>query len=373
MASPQLFSKGAYALHAARMCEAMDGLGIEFEAVFPGRFDTAKIFEFYGVKPFNLTSLPFTRYAGRQFLHGAAGAFYAIKNRSRFDMVLTLNITCAAILAKAGGGLPVVYDAHHPPVNAVARALFRSFQRSKNLAAVSFNSGGLRRIYLRGGLDGEKTVVAHNGVEIGDYGDFGNRSARKIPGIPAGMPVVCYCGNTYEGRGIEDLVEIADGMRDVFFLVVGGRDRDNAPHKTAAEKKGLKNFEMRGFVPHSDVPPYLLAADVLVMPYTGGATIRGGTVATEFTSPMKLFEYMAAGKPVVASAIPTVHEILEDGKDCVLAPPGDRREFARAIRRCVDDVDFARRIGNAAREKAERFTWKHRAEKILSFAAGRIK
>lgn len=373
VASPQLFSKGAYALHAARMCEAMDGLGVEFEAVFPGRFDTGGIFEYYGVRPFNLTSLPFTKYAGRQLTHGAAGAFYALANRHRFDMVLTLNIICAAILAKTGG-LPVVYDAHHPPVGAAGRALFRLFQGSENLAAVSFNSGGLRRIYLEGGLDERKTVVAHNGVETGD---FENRPApeeiRKQLGIPTGRPVVCYCGNTYEGRGIEDLIEMADGMRDALFLVVGGRDRDNTPHKRAAERRGVDNFVMKGFVPHSDVPLYLLASDVLVMPYTDKATIRGGTVATEFTSPMKLFEYMAAGKPIVAASIPTALEILEDGENCALAPPGDRREFARAIRRCVDDEDFARRIARAAREKAEQYTWKHRAEKILSFAADRLK
>ena len=373
MASPQLFSKGAYALHATRMCEAMDELGVEFEAVFPGHFDTDRIFEYYGVRPFNLTSLSFTKYTGRQLTHGAAGAFYALANRNRFDLVLTRNIICAAILAKTGM-IPVAYDAHHPPVGAAARALFRSFQGSETLAAVSFNSGGLRRIYLEGGLDERKTVVAHNGVETGG---FENRPApeeiRKQLGIPTGRPVVCYCGNTYEGRGIEDLVEIADGMKDALFLIVGGRDRDNAPHIRAAEEKRLKNFVMKGFVPHSDVPLYLLASDVLVMPYTDKATIRGGTVATEFTSPIKLFEYMAAGKPIVAAAIPTVREVLEDERDCVLAPPGDPGEFARAIRRCIDDRDFAGRIARAAREKAGQYTWKHRAEKILSFAADRIK
>ncbi len=367
IASPELFSEGAYGVHAVEMCKALDKLGIDFEAVFPGRFAKKDIFEYYGVrKPFKLKSLPLTKYTGRQIAHGICSALYALLNRKNFDFVLTRNLICASILIKSG--ISTVYDAHHPPVNRAARLLFQSFQNSAFLDAVSFNSDGLRKIYLRGGLDDGKTVVAHNGAATGDFENRPPRTEiRKQLNLPADKKIVCYCGNTYPGRGIETLVELAAEMRDALFLVVGGREGDNAPHIEAAREKGLDNFLVKGFVPHSEVPLYLLASDVLALPYTKCITIKGGTRAADFTSPIKLFEYMAAAKPIAATAIPTVLEILKDGQDSVMAAPGDFAGFAKAVRRCLDDPDFSRRIARRSREKVREYTWEKRVSKILSF------
>ncbi|WP_462137671.1 glycosyltransferase family 4 protein [Candidatus Mycalebacterium sp.] len=369
IASPELFSGGAYGVHAMEMCKAFAKLGVEFEAVVPGSFEADEIFEYYGVeKPFNLKSLPLTKYKGRQLAHGLAAAFHAFSNRRNFDLVVTLNIICASVLTAMG--ITTVYDAHHPPVNTATRLLFKSFQNSRALAAVSFNSGGLRRIYLRGGLAKEKTVVAHNGVETEDFENRPSQAdIRKRLGLPADKKIVCYCGNTYAGRGIENLIDIAGEMKDALFLIVGGRDEDNAPYIEAAGKKALDNFVMKGFVPHTEVPAYLLASDLLVLPYTEHITIKGGTKAAEFTSPMKLFEYMAAGKPIVAAAIPSVADILKDGENCVMTAPGDVRGFALAVRRCLDDEGFSEKIGSAARQKVGEYTWEKRASTILSFAS----
>ncbi|QMU56142.1 MAG: glycosyltransferase [Candidatus Mycalebacterium zealandia] len=369
IASPELFSRGAYGVHAMEMCKAFAKLGVEFEAVVPGSFETDKIFKCYGVeKPFNLKSLPFTKHKGRQLSHGLAAAFHAFSNRRNFDLVVTRNIICTSILTAMG--IATVYDAHHPPVNTAARLLFKSFQNSRSLAAVSFNSEGLRRIYLRDGLAKEKTIVAHNGVETEN---FENRppqaSIRKQLNLPADKKIVCYCGNTYAGRGIESLLDIAKETKDAFFLIVGGRDEDNAPYIEAARKKALDNFVMKGFVPHTEVPAYLLASDLLVLPYTEHITIKGGINAAEFTSPMKLFEYMAAGKPIVATAIPSVADILKDGENCVMTAPGDTRGFGLAVRRCLDDEGFSEKIGSAARQKAGEYTWEDRVSKILLFAS----
>ncbi len=373
IASPEFFSKGAYAVHAVEMCKAMDKLGIEFEAVVPGRFACEDIFEYYAVKkPFRLTSLPFTKYKGRQLTHGVSSALYALLNKRKFDLVLTRNIICASILTRAGG-FPTVYDAHHPPVNPATRKFFQSFQNSRSLAAVSFNTEGLRGIYLRNGLDRAKTVVAHNGVETEDFNNRPSpREIRKQLGLPSDRPIICYCGNTYAGRGIESLVETAEEIKDAVFLVVGGLEADNAPYIEAAKKKGLENFVVKGFVPHAQVPLYLLAADILTLPYTERITIKGGTKAAEFTSPMKLFEYMAAGKPIVSTGISTVLEVLKDGENSVIAAPGDREGLAKAMRRCLGDAEFSGRIARRAREEVRKYTWEERVLQILSFVSDKV-
>ena len=162
---------------------------------------------------------------------------------------------------------------------------------------MSFNSQGLRKIYSRLGIAGRNPVVAPNGFELEAFeGECDISSLRARLGLPLDRKIVCYCGNTYRGRGIEILVRAAVQMPEVEFLIVGGRERDNALWREMARQSGVANFRMEGFVRQREVSAYLLASDVLVMPYSSGVTIRDGTEAGEFTSPLKLFEYMAAGR-----------------------------------------------------------------------------
>ena len=110
---------------------------------------------------------------------------------------------------------------------------------------------------------------------------------------------------------------------------------------------------------------YFLASDVLVMPYSSGVMIRDGTEAGEFTSPLKLFEYMAAGKPVVATGVPSVLEILRPGENSVITPPDDEEEFVRVLGLVLADSELRARISEGARSDAAEYTWEKRVEKII--------
>ena len=115
-----------------------------------------------------------------------------------------------------------------------------------------------------------------------------------------------------------------------------------------------------------EVSAYLLASDVLVMPYSSGVTIRDGTEAGEFTSPLKLLEYMAAGKPIVATGVLSVLEILAPGENSVVTPPNDEEEFLRVLRLVLGDPGLCARISRRARSDAAEYTWEKRVEKIIS-------
>ena len=95
-------------------------------------------------------------------------------------------------------------------------------------------------------------------------------------------------------------------------------------------------------------------------------TIEGGTRAGDFTSPLKVFEYMAAGKPIVATEIPSVLEILEPGRNSVIVPPDDPGMFFDAISSLIGDPDLRARISKNALSDVREYTWKKRAEKILT-------
>ena len=364
--SHPLFTEGASAVHMMKMCQAMANLGIEVECVVAGHVGKERLFSYYGIRtPFRVTSIALSGGSARRPLHGLLAALYACRKKDDFDFVLTRDLVFAWFATRVFG-IPTVYDAHHPPVNQVARRIIGSFSRSGSLLAMSFNSRGLREIYSRLGIAGRNPVVAPNGFERDVFKGEGDISSlRERLGLPLGRKIVCYCGNTYVGRGLEILVRAAARMPEVEFLIVGGRDRDNALWREMARQEGAENFRMEGFVAQREVAAYLLASDVLVMPYSSGVTIRDGTEAGEFTSPLKLFEYMAAGKPIVATGVPSVLEILRPGENSVVTPPDDEEEFIRALGTVLGDSEFCTRISEGACSDAAGYTWEKRVERII--------
>lgn len=364
--SPPLFTRGASSIHVMKMCQAMRKLGIEVELVLPDHLRKADIYRYYGItEKFDIKFIPFTNLPGRQVIHGIFASIYAYRNKKRFDVFLTRNIVFTYI-ATVFMGLKTIYDAHHPLVNRFARYMFRSICKSGNLLRVSTNSHGLSDIYTKEGLDRGKVLVAHNGVELEKFESGKSKDAlREELELERDQKIVCYCGNTYRGRGIEYLVDIAGKLSDIMFLIVGGLDSDNEYYADLAKQKGAKNFKIRGHVPHDTVSMYLLASDVLVLPYSSQMTIKGGTNAAAFTSPIKLFEYMAAGKPIVATSLPTVNEILKDGEDSVLVDPDSPDTLYKGIELVLNNSKLSKMLSQNALAKVREYTWEKRVEKIL--------
>ncbi|MEM7009377.1 MAG: glycosyltransferase family 4 protein [Thermodesulfobacteriota bacterium] len=366
VASPPMFTKGASAIHIFKMCQAISKTGIETELIISANRSQSEMCEYYNVdKDFRITPFPyFNSSAIRNVFHGLLSAFYIKFFRyNRYDVVVTRNIVFTYIATKLK--IPTVYDAHHPLVSG-AEFLFNSFKHSDYLVRFSTNSNGLAQMYLKLGLPEEKLVVAHNGVELDPFQDAPSKTnSRKELGLPLRKKIVCYCGNIYEGRGIEALIDAAIKLEDAMFLVVGGAQEDVNRYRRIAHNKGAENFELTGFVPHKDVPKYLMASDILVMPYSSKMTIKGGTKAEEFTSPIKLFEYMASDRPIVATSIPSVLEILENEVNSVLVEPDIAEQIYLGLNKVLNDDDLAKRISKQAKLDVSNYTWEVRAKKLL--------
>jgi glycosyltransferase involved in cell wall biosynthesis len=131
------------------------------------------------------------------------------------------------------------------------------------------------------------------------------------------------------------------------------------------EQHGLEGVVQPGLVPHAEMPAYLAACDILVSPH--GRQADGQEF---FGSPTKLFEYMAAGRPIVASAVGQIADVLRDEESALLVPPDDADALCRAILRLVDDQCLRQRLAAAARAAAEEHhTWRQNAERVLASLA----
>lgn len=182
--------------------------------------------------------------------------------------------------------------------------------------------------------------------------------------LKKGVPNVLYVGSLYEGRGIELIEEISKAMQEIRFTVVGGTTEQIAA-KRLSNKQG--NLEFWGYVKHSDIQGILGQADVLLMPYqmavnpgySGGNTVR-------WMSPMKMFEYMLSARPIVASDLPVIREILTSGDNAILVPPDNHYAWRDAINFLIRSPDFASKIGLRAKKLVEtKHTWPIRADRFL--------
>ena len=146
-------------------------------------------------------------------------------------------------------------------------------------------------------------------------------------------------------------------------LIVGGHDAepDLARLRQRATDLGIQDrVTFTGLVEPSLVADHLARAMILVLPNPRSA------ISTNFTSPLKLFEYMAAGRAIVASDLPSIREVLADGETALLVEPGHPEALAAAIMRLLSDRLLAERLATAACRQASQYTWAVRAERLES-------
>jgi glycosyltransferase involved in cell wall biosynthesis len=150
-------------------------------------------------------------------------------------------------------------------------------------------------------------------------------------------------------------------VQDARGLIIGGHEQepDLARVKAlAVELACASRVTFTGLIPPPAVAARLREANVLVLPNPASA------ISSEFTSPLKLFEYMAAGRPIVAADLPSIREVLTDERNALLVPPGNPTALTAAIVRLKDDRDLGLRLAAQAAEDVREYTWARRAERL---------
>jgi glycosyltransferase involved in cell wall biosynthesis len=228
-----------------------------------------------------------------------------------------------------------------------------------HLLGVVTISNELKELYTEAGLSRDKIFVWPDAVDAGAFERLPAKpSLRKSLGLPRNAFIAAYCGHLYADRGIEEILECATALPDVQFLLVGGWRRDLEKRKD--EARHLGNVHFKGFVSHPHVPEYLLASDVLLMPYA--STCEN----VSWMSPLKLFEYMISGCPIVATDLSALRKHLEHGRNALLVKPDDSRALADAIRTVMSNRTYAMKLAKAARVDVTPYTWDNRARAILT-------
>ena len=175
-----------------------------------------------------------------------------------------------------------------------------------------------------------------------------------------------YFGHLYSGRGIEVIIAMAAEAPDDLFLVVGGAQSDI--DRLRAEHQNAKNLKILGFMPHNESLRLMKSVDVLLMPYQKSVSIGvKGHDTARWMSPMKMFEYMACGVPIISSELEVLKEVLTDEVNALLVTPDSVSEWSAALRRIQQDTALAKKIGGQAYlDYRKHYTWDNRAERIVA-------
>lgn len=205
-----------------------------------------------------------------------------------------------------------------------------------------------------------KVILERNAVDIEEFDiSVGKEKSREKLGLPIQKKIVVYTGHLYSWKGVDTLAKAANFLPEVLFIFVGGTTSDIKRFKEVYG--GMNNVLIAGHKEHSEIPYWQKAGDVLVLPNTAKEDI-----SKLYTSPMKLFEYMASGRPIVASRIISITEILNE-KNSILVEPDNPEALASAISDIIANPKKGEALSEQAMTDVKEFTWDKRAKRILAF------
>lgn len=352
-------SDTANSLQVMKACQALTQLGHHVTLLVPGSQNTSvNLRSHYGLQ----TDFPIEWLASssrRLFTWNAVRRARACKA----DLLYTWFPQSAVfgLLSR----LPVIFEIHIQPTGLFGPLWHRAFANlhgHKRLASITRALVNIleRDFHMR--FPADEVVIAPNGVDLERFASLPDPvTARRQVGLREAPTIMCT-GHLYAGRGVALFLDLAKSLPQAHFVWVGGRPEDI---KTWKPKVISDNVTFTGFVPNRDLPLYQAAADVLLMPYSRSIMGSSGTAdSASVASPMKMFEYMAAGRAIVSADLPVIREVLNE-RDAFFCEPDNPEDWMSAIETLLKDESKRAALGEQAKEDVKGYTWLSRAERIL--------
>jgi glycosyltransferase involved in cell wall biosynthesis len=362
ISSSQVPSDTANSIQVMKVCQAFAQLGNEVLLLVPGPqtggLDLAALQQHYGLRTkFNIEWLSVR--SRRVFL------WASVRRAHQVGAELVYAWPLQSAVFSLLRGMSTMVELHDYPNGIFGwywlhfwLRLFLIIPGRKRLLPIT---EALRRVLS---LPEKKTIIAPDGVDLERYSSLPEaESARRLLGLPGILTVLCS-GHLYEGRGAALFLELARIFPQASFVWVGGRPEEVKTWATRAGEQSLTNVTFTGFIPNERIPLYQAAADILIMPYERTiATSSGGNTA-QVCSPMKMFEYMAAGRAILSSDLPVLREVLNE-TNAVFCPPEDTRAWETALRILLVDTEQRQVLGKQAQGAVQKYSWTERTKRVL--------
>jgi glycosyltransferase involved in cell wall biosynthesis len=281
------------------------------------------------------------------------------------DLVYVWPLQAAALASKLN--LPTLLEAHDRPRGRLGPSLMRWYLSGGGAIRLLPITAALRQWlaeFYRVELVEPFAPVAPMGVDLKLYENLPDPTeARGHLGLPEGF-TAGYTGHLYPGRGLELLYQVAHRNPGIMFLWVGGEKNAVDAWRERALKDGIDNLHIHGFVPNEELPLFQAACDVLLMPYESRVSVSSGANTAAFASPMKVFEYLAAGRAILSSDLPVLLEIL-DSTNSVILPMDDIEAWSHELQGLMVDPSRRETLAEHARADVYQYSWIERAKRSI--------
>lgn len=356
--SAKVPSRAANAVQSLKMCDAFARLGHGVR-LHCRKGDDGDVFASYGLTArFTFEPMAVRGPPGLRTLAFEHDVRRASRRRPLPDLYFSRDVY--ALLAVATTGVPMILEVHRTMEGASVEQLALSWLLTQpSFRGVVVVSRAMGRWYQSVFSELDPIVEPGAAEEVAVVEGV-------APPLRRGALQVGYVGHLYPGRGIEVIAELANRMPDVDVHVVGGDDADVA---RCRNDHALPNLTFHGFVRHVELPRLTRSFDVLLAPYQDKVYVKGGAETAGVMSPLKLFEYMALGLPIVCSDLPVLREVLDDDV-AMLVPAAGVNGWSEAVAHLRDNPMVRARLGQQALARFRaRHTWTSRASRILEVLA----
>ena len=353
-------SDTANSLQVMKACQALVQIGHEVTLLVPGsKNDSVDLKQHYGLQTdFRIEWLSAS--SRRLFTWTAVRRARALKAELIYSW-----FPQSAVFGLLRG-LPAVFEIHLQPTGRFGPAWHRAFAMMRGRKRLVSITRALVKILERDfgmHISPEEVIIAPNGVDLERFDSLpAPAAARRQIGLRDAPTVMCT-GHLYAGRGADLFLALAKSLPQAQFVWVGGRAEDIEMWKQHVESE---NVIFTGFVPNRELPLYQAAADILLMPYSRSIMGSSGSASSAaVASPMKMFEYMAAGRAIVSSDLPVIREVLSE-KNAVFCRPDEIGDWRLVVEALMDDADRRTVLGSRARHDVQDYTWVARAQRIMN-------
>lgn len=371
IANVRVPTEKAHGLQIAKMCEAFSECAVKVNLIVPRRLNNNRVdfFNYYKIKNnFVLTKI---LAIDPVFLMKFRNGWY-IKIQSLFFLIslfcylifltkkkeavfYTRDIYLLSVLKLFSDN--VIWEAHDLPHK--ASKYINILKKIKKIVAIT---SPLAKEIIGLGVVPQKVKVFPDGVDFAEFSNIKETKGevRARLNLPQDKKIVIYTGHLYDWKGVQTLANTSELLPEDYLIVfVGGTTEDVKKFKNINSDKS--NIVITGAVAHELIPFYLKAADVAILP--NSAKLK---ISEKYTSPLKLFEYMASGVPIVASNLESLRDVLND-QNCLFFEADNYQSLASAIIKICQSTDLAKSISVNGKEIVKNLTWEKRAQAIVSF------
>ncbi|MBD5393037.1 MAG: glycosyltransferase family 4 protein [Lachnospiraceae bacterium] len=354
-------SQSANSIHVMKICDAFAELCEDFELIVPENDEfeiEGDLFDYYGVRSrFPINRIKQKKGIGGWYRYYFALSAFSLIRKKKCNKIITRDpiVAFLAVLFHK----KVVLDLHGELAHLCGRAYriikLDFFRKSKYLNIVMITESLTKYYEKKYGLDPKSVTVLPDGYTPENFMSYSD-----LPLLPEQKMRIAYAGSFGVGRGYEIIQELAKQDKDNKYTIYGGVTEDAL--KVTGQNPPV-NISFKGFIANRDIPEALCNQDILLLPYQNTLIAKGEDTG-KVMSPLKLFEYMAAGRVIIASDLQVLKEIL-NGSNCYFAAPDDVSSWKEIIDHISANRAEAVNKAEKAKQDVKQYTWRTRAERML--------